>query len=348
MAPRKPRRTDTCPTGKSAAQPTPETEYARGERGDYPPLRSIYEATLPLLALLDNTDHIAVFKDTKLRYVTVNKGYLKLTGYGSVEEVVGKTDAELFQGMSTEEQIREYMDNDRRALALPQGESITAEEGSLGPDGKIRVFLTKKFPVFDPRNTLVGVGTLTLEITERKQAEQALRDSKERFQALVENTHDLFWSVDRNGTYTYISPRAMDLLGYSPEELEGACLYSLVSREAGRVRALFKAMLAKKRPLVGLEITQAHKNGGHVILETNATPILDEQGAGVGYRGVSRDITKRKQVEAELQKMWRAVEFSPASIVITDLLGAIEYTNPQFTELTGYSQAEARGQTPAS
>ena len=146
-------------------------------------------------------------------------------------------------------------------MALAQGENITAEEGSLGPDGKIRVFLTKKFPVFDPRNTLVGVGTLTLEITERKQAEQALRDSKERFQALVENTHDLFWSVDRNGTYTYISPRAMDLLGYSPEELEGACLYSLVSAGSRRVRACSKPCSRKNVPSWGWKSLKPTRTG---------------------------------------------------------------------------------------
>ena len=65
-----------------------------------------------------------------------------------------------------------------------------------------------------------------------------------------------------------------------------------------------------------------------------------------GHAGVAIDITERKLAEDELRRLSKAVEQSPASVVITDLNGNIEYVNPKFTEVTGYTLAEARGQNP--
>jgi PAS domain S-box-containing protein len=137
-----------------------------------------------LVQILENADSIAVMKDTSLRYLAVNRAYLRLTGRENVDELLGKTDAELFKGLATEEQVVAYMDNDRKALALPQGQVLSVEEFLPADDGTVRTFLTKKFPIHDSAGeTVMGVGTLTSEITERKRMESALLEAKEAAEA---------------------------------------------------------------------------------------------------------------------------------------------------------------------
>ncbi len=132
-----------------------------------------------LVQILEHADSIAVMKDTALRYLAVNRAYLRLTGRGSAQGLLGKTDAELFQGLATQEQIAEYMENDRKALALPPGQVWTAEESLPAEDGGVRTFLTKKFPIHTQDGaTLLGVATMTSEITERKRMESALLEAK--------------------------------------------------------------------------------------------------------------------------------------------------------------------------
>ena len=136
-----------------------------------------------LAELLNASDTVAVYKDTSLNYKMVNREYLKLTGLQSFEEVLGRNDAQLLDGMATEEQISQYIDNDRIALALPRGEIYTIEE-YLSGEGEDRVFLTKKFPIFDEEHVAaVGVATLTSEITELKRIEMRLLQEKSRAEA---------------------------------------------------------------------------------------------------------------------------------------------------------------------
>ena len=137
-----------------------------------------------LTQILENADAIAVMKDTNLCYLAANKAYLRLTGFTSQDMLIGKTDRELFHGLAAEEEIRHYMDNDRKAMSLPPGQVLTVEESLPGPDGEIRTFLTKKFPVYDQdQQALTGVATLSSEITDRKAMEIELRKARDAAEA---------------------------------------------------------------------------------------------------------------------------------------------------------------------
>ena len=134
--------------------------------------------------IIENTDSIAVFKDPELRYLAVNPAYFRLTGKKSLADVAGKTDLDLLEDIATAEQIAEYMNNDRAALALPDGGVLTVEESSCDEDGTCRTFLTKKFPVYArDTKTCLGVGTLATEITDLKRMESALLEAKNKAEA---------------------------------------------------------------------------------------------------------------------------------------------------------------------
>jgi PAS domain S-box-containing protein len=144
---------------------------------------------------------------------------------------------------------------------------------------------------------------LVKDITESKQVEEALRKSEERFRSLVETTSDWVWETDPNGVYTYASPKVRELLGYEPEEVIGKTPFDMMSQEeVMRIGALFQDIVANQRPIERLENMVRHKDGRRVVLETNAEPFFDADGRLLGYRGIDRDITERKQIEEALEK----------------------------------------------
>jgi PAS domain S-box-containing protein len=171
------------------------------------------------------------------------------------------------------------------------------------------------------------------DITERKQAEEALKESEEKFRSLVESTSDWIWEIDLNGVYTYASPRVKHLLGYEPEEVVGKTPFDLMpAEEANRVANTFKDIIASSKPIERLENTCRHKNGHLVTLETSGVPVFDSKGQLRGYRGIDRDITERNRMMD--------------SMVIADRLAALgnmaggfahEINNP-LTSVIGYSQ----------
>jgi PAS domain S-box-containing protein len=136
-------------------------------------------------------------------------------------------------------------------------------------------------------------------IDERMRADDALRDSQQRFQSLVETLGDWVWEVDGDWRYTYASPQVREILGYAPEDVVGKTPFELMPpEEAPRVRALAEEARSRRLPLVGVENVCVHKSGRRVILETTGQPYFDAGGRFLGYRGVDREITDRKEAEA--------------------------------------------------
>jgi diguanylate cyclase (GGDEF)-like protein/PAS domain S-box-containing protein len=130
-----------------------------------------------------------------------------------------------------------------------------------------------------------------------------LKASEEKFRALVEMTSDWIWEVDVSGIYTYTSPRVEALLGFKPEEVLGKTPFDfMLPEEAGRIKAEFANIAAERRPFHILQNRNLHKDGHIVMLETSGVPILAHDGKLLGYRGVDRDVTERKQLEDELKR----------------------------------------------
>jgi PAS domain S-box-containing protein len=144
---------------------------------------------------------------------------------------------------------------------------------------------------------------LQQEIKEHQRSETALRESRERFRSLTEVTSDWIWEVDKNGFYTYSSPKVFDILGYKAEEIIGKTPFDFMPPpEADRLFKIFNDIRASQKSFDCLENINLHKNGHSVILETSGVPIFDTNGKFTGYRGIDRDITQRKRVQEELQK----------------------------------------------
>ena len=140
-------------------------------------------------------------------------------------------------------------------------------------------------------------------ITERKRAEAALRDSEARFNRLAEQCDTYTWEVDAQGLYTQVSPVSEAVLGYRPEEMVGCMhfydLHADSEREAFKEAAL--AVFSKKKPFLHLESAAQGKDGRLVWVSTDGLPILNTDGTLRGYWGTDTNITERKRAEAALR-----------------------------------------------
>jgi PAS domain S-box-containing protein len=163
-------------------------QYALGNVLDITDRKKAEEEREKLLTVIQNSNSIVKFKDRDLRNIMVNQAYLKLTGHKSLEDVIGKIDQELLKGLATDDEIRNFMDNDRKAMALPRGQRIRVEETLSGENGEVRIFDTRKFPIYDDTGEkLLGVAMLATEITEQKRAEE----EKEKLEAQLQQAQKM-------------------------------------------------------------------------------------------------------------------------------------------------------------
>ncbi len=174
---------------------------------------------------------------------------------------------------------------------------------------------------------------LDKKVRELAEERAALRESEGRFRALIESTSDWIWEIDRNGVYTYCSPKIRDILGYEPEEAIGKTPFDFMSpEEAKRLSKEFKSISESKKPFATLENVNLHKDGRKVVLETSGVPFFDSYGNLEGYRGIDRDMTEHKKLEEQLlqaQKMEAIGQFA----------GGIAHDfNNMLTAIMGYGE----------
>ena len=130
---------------------------------------------------------------------------------------------------------------------------------------------------------------------------EELEAGRKRFRDVADHTSDWLWETGQNDQYTYASNQIEHILGYAPEQALGASLFQfMLANDAKRLRALFYEYKAVRRPFYGFEYQALRKDGAVVVLETNGVPVVDKTGKLSGYRGVTRDITRRKEDAARL------------------------------------------------
>ena len=241
--------------------------------------------------------------DLDYKIIYLNPAWAKMHGYDSVEELIGKS-IDIFH---YQEQIEKYL-KPFKQIVKEKGKNA-GQMKHVRKDGTPFLALMTTTLLRDDQGAPLAILVIIKDITERIQADELLRNSKLRYQNLVESTSDWVWEVDKEGRYTYVSPRIRDLLGYEPEEVIHKTPFDLMPpEEAERVGEIFATAVARQEPINSLENINLHKDGRLLILETSGLPFFDVGGEFLGYRGIDRDITDRKQSENKLLKQREKLE----------------------------------------
>lgn len=187
-----------------------------------------------------------------------------------------------------------------------------------------------------------GNKELEREIADRKRAEEALQAAKEYAENLIESSLDMIISTNENRHIVEFNRAAEEAFGYTKAEIVGKPVDILYADPAEGVK--IRSDVIKHSRFAG-ETWNKRKNGESFRSHLSVSVILQGDTV-VGTIGTSRDITERKRAEDQLRKLSLTVEQSPETVIITDASGTIEYVNPKFTQVTGYTPAEVIGKNP--
>ena len=255
------------------------------------------ETRARLASIIESSNEAITSASLDLRVTSWNAGAERMFGYPA-EEVLGQPVTLL---MPPEHQqraldlLRRVVEEDRVA----QFETVRRrEDGS-----RVHVSFTYS-PIRNSSGKIVGVSAIGQDVTERKRAEQAIRDSESKFRAFVETTEEWVWAMDVETVHTYSNPAVTRILGYEPEEVVGMAWTEFVL-EADReelVRAIAE-QAERKEGWSAMVVRCLHRDGSLRFLESTATPDLDAEGELIGWRGTDRDVTGRIQAEADRERL---------------------------------------------
>jgi two-component system sensor histidine kinase/response regulator len=220
------------------------------------------------------------------------------------------------------------------------------ELSQITKDGRRIITFSKWTMVYDEEGNPTSQLIITRDITARKEIEIALRESEERFRTLYEASPEAIIILDPNCSdpswpIVDCNELACHLNGYTREELIGQSI-DILNIAPGTLQERSDYMERLRREGILRYETFHRHHDGHIFPVEVSTSLVKTKDREL-VLGFDRDISERKNMEIQLKKLSQAVEQSPASIVITNTDGAIEYFNPRFTELTGYSLEEASG-----
>ena len=194
----------------------------------------------------------------------------------------------------------------------------------------------------DLQASTTSIDKLYKEITDRRFAEARLKTSEQKLTNLIEAMSDWVWEVNKNGIYTYVGPRIKNLIGYEANEVLGKTPFDFMPKEeAEKIGKIFAELKTRKASIHNLENVNRHKDGRLIVFETNAIPILDEDGHLQGYRGIDRDITERKQAEQTLTLQATMLDATPGFVGFADAKDThILYINPAGRKMVGIGAQE--------
>jgi PAS domain S-box-containing protein len=233
-------------------------------------------------------------------YIDINDGFTAMTGY-TREEVLGRS------SLPGDLNIWANADDRNQLVAgiRAKGEVVGLEATFRFKDGSLHTgLMSAKVIDVEGEPCLLSISR---DITERKQMEEALRESETRYRLVAENVRDVIWTTDNDYRFTYISPSIQYLRGIDPQAAMSENIEDTMPPESyQRVRQAVVDRLAaeaqgQSSPLTRLEVQQKRGDGSLVWVEILTQPLFDEAGQRVGFVGISRDISERKQAEGLIQ-----------------------------------------------
>ena len=198
----------------------------------------------------------------------------------------------------------QHLDQYRKKLTkILDGESLneSSECTVRGKAGKTLFIDVLSAPYYSEKG-IIGFQGIARDITARKEAEEALRASKERFRVWIENSSDIITVVGLEGTVQYASPSIERLLGYKPEEWIGTNAFDWMHPDdRARVTEIFAQFIQTPGSAASAEFRLGHRDGSWRMFESVGRAYLDEHGQMAGLIN-SRDITARKRAEEEIER----------------------------------------------
>ena len=300
-----------------------------------------------LQLLVEKSPFAVAIIDREGNYTYVNHKFTELFGYTLEDIPTGRVWFE-----------KAYRDPKRRKEAL----NAWFEDVRTCPIGEIR---PRAFPVTckDGSEKLILIRTIATErsdhfvfyedVTERKKAEEKLRESEEKYRAILENIEEGYYEVDLKGNVTFCNDYLCKILGYPKEEVLSTNNRRYMDQvSANHVFKTFNRVYRTGVPSESLDWELNRKDGSKRTVEISVALIKNLEGEAVGFRGILRDVTEKKLADEALResegKYRQLVDHAPAGIYEVDFVQRKFVTvNDVMCEYTGYTKQELLGNMSA-
>jgi two-component system cell cycle sensor histidine kinase/response regulator CckA len=272
------------------------------------------------IALIDNDG----------KFIYINPAFTNITGY-TLEDIFAGRD--WFHRASPFPEYRQEIISSFKRDVIQKGVekifSVVCKNGEM------------KEIEFKP--TLLDDGRIVVilfDITERKRAEDALKESKEKYRTILENIEDGYFEVDIAGNFTFFNDSLCRMLGYSKGEMIGLNNRKYTDQEnAKKLYQAFNKVYRTGEPTKGFGWEAVVKDGTKLFVEVSVSLIKDSKGKKTGFRGIARDITERKRAEEEKATLQEALRQSQKMEAIGGLAGGIAHDfNNLLTVISGNCQ----------
>lgn len=282
-----------------------------------------------------NPNPMWVYDADTYAYLAVNEAAVRHYGYTRAEFLLMS-----ILDVRPPENIPAVLEN---IAALPSEHRYAGEWEHRKKDGTpIFVEISSQLIDFNGRAARL---VLINDVTVRKQAVEALRESEERYRELFENANDVIYTTDLNGQYLSVNRVVEKVSGYTCAEICRMNFAEILAPEYVELaRQMMSAKLAGDEAVTFYEAEIISKSGARVLLEVSTQLIYDE-GVAVGVQGIARDSTKRKLAEhalRESEERYRELFENANDLIYThDLAGNFTSLNKTGERITGYTREEA-------
>jgi len=304
-------------------------------------IKALIESEAKFRQLAENIKEVFWLREKSTNQIVyINPGY---------ETVWGRKTEELYNEPSTF--FKSIHESDRERVKISQiklhndGIPFFEEFRVVKPDGTVIWVSSKAYPVRNADGEIIRFAGTAEDITEQKLFREKIANSEALTIALLNGIPHLAWMKDINNKYLQVNESFSKACGRDFKYIKGRGDHDLWRKDLADKYINDDNIVIKTKQSLRVEediliegISKWH--------ETYKSPVFDESKNVIGTVGIALDISERRAYQDSIRKLLAAVEQSPVSIVITNINGNIEFVNSKFTEVTGYSFLEAKGQNP--
>jgi diguanylate cyclase (GGDEF)-like protein/PAS domain S-box-containing protein len=231
-------------------------------------------------------------------FIFVNDAVCRHLGY-SREELIGAN----FRGQMAEEEIDIVYKAFSNVYITGKPEKVISYK-VIRKDGTTAFAEIAGLPLQNRKGEIIGFRGIGRNITKRRQMEDAIRQSEEKYRTILENMQEGYFEVDLAGNFTFFNDSICLLFGYTQEEMMGMNNRQLTNKENAKILfQAFNKIYKTGEPTKGFDWEVIRKDGSKIFIEASVSLQKDSSGKSIGFRGITRDVTERKFTEEKIQYM---------------------------------------------